>query len=66
METPHYYDENWDLRDVADLRRDNWEKLGLIEEGVYSRIDRLRMGTYDEQRDGNLLEVLEEIERILR
>lgn len=66
MENPHYYDENWDLRDVEDLRRDNWEKLGLIEESVYSRIDRIRLGTYNEQRDGNLLEVLEEIERILR
>lgn len=42
------------------------DKLGNVEEVVFSRVDRLRMGTYDEQRDGNLLEVMEEIERILR
>lgn len=33
---------------------------------IRDKISRIKMGTYDEQRDGNLLEVLEEIERILR
>lgn len=42
------------------------DKLGDIEEVVFSRVDRLRMGVYDEERDGDLLAVLEEIEGILR
>lgn len=32
---------------------------------VTSKIARLRLGVYDEERDGDLLAVLEEIERIL-
>lgn len=46
-------DENeWALDDVLDLAR---EKLA-----------RIRLGVYDEDLDGDLKTVLEEIERILR
>lgn len=43
----------------------------LIEPGparkyVYRKLGRIRLGVYDEERDGDLLAVLEEIERILR
>lgn len=33
---------------------------------VTSKVARLRLGVYDESREGDLLTVLEEIERILR
>lgn len=33
---------------------------------IRSKISRIKLGVYDEDRDGDLLAVLEEIERILR
>lgn len=42
------------------------EKIGRIEEVVYSRIDKIRLGIYREDQDGSLREVLEELERILQ
>lgn len=56
---------DWDQVDNARwITLNEWvTEIGLT---VQTRINRIKMGTYDEQRDGNLLEVLEEIERILR
>lgn len=42
------------------------DKIGNVEEFVFSRIDRIRLGVYSEEHDGDLLTVLEGIERILR
>ncbi len=42
-----------------------YEQIGQIEEAVYSRIDKIRLGIYREDQDGSLRDVLEEIERIL-
>lgn len=56
---------DWDQVEEAT----RWELLTWVTDigvSVQDRITRIKMGTYDEQRDGNLLEVLEEIERILR
>lgn len=43
-----------------------YEKIGQIEEVVYSRIDKIRLGIYREDQDGSLRDVLEELERILQ
>lgn len=45
---------------------EDWVEVTALSEFLDRKLSKLRMGTYDEQRDGNLLEVLEEIERILR
>lgn len=40
-------------------------RLGDIEDIVDEKLARIRLGVYSEGQDGNLQEVLEEIERIL-
>lgn len=55
---------DWDRIDNATtLELNDW----LIDVGIFTqeKIARLRLGIYDEARDGTLLETLEEIERIL-
>lgn len=42
-----------------------WADIREVYAYVTSKIARLRLGVYDETRDGTLLETLEEIERIL-
>lgn len=41
------------------------ETLDIIADIVGDRLDLIRMGVYDESRHGTLLEVLEEIERLV-
>lgn len=56
---------DWDQIEEAT----RWELLTWVTDIgvlVQGKIGRIKMGTHDEQRDGNLIEVLEEIERILR
>lgn len=53
-EEEHYYDH--------ELPHGPHPALPTVDELIV----KIRMGVYNEQRDGNLLEVLEEIERILR
>lgn len=57
------------MTDEAELRDENHElsfTLGDIEDLVDEKLARIRLGAYSEKQDGNLQEVLEEIERILR
>ncbi|USH44519.1 hypothetical protein SEA_CASSITA_64 [Microbacterium phage Cassita] len=54
-EETHCEDEHGDLIEPGNARR-----------YVYAKLNRIEMGLYREEHDGNLLEVLEEIERILR
>lgn len=54
-EETHCDDEHGDLIDPSPARR-----------YIQAKLNRIKMGVYDEERDGNLLTVLEEIERILR
>lgn len=50
---------------------DNLDRFDLIDltygvgEFVEAKLSRIKLGVYDEERDGDLLAVLEEIERIL-
>lgn len=56
---------DWDK--VEDATR--WDLLTWVTEVgvcVQNKISRIKLGVYDEERDGDLLAVLEEIERILR
>lgn len=56
---------DWDRIDKAD----RWELLNWVEDVADLVLDyrtRILLGTYEEERDGDLLTVLEEIERILR
>lgn len=43
-----------------------WSDIRELYAYVTSKVARLRLGVYDESREGDLLSVLEEIERILR
>ncbi len=43
-----------------------WSDIRELYAYVTSKVARLRLGVYDESREGDLLTVLEEIERILR
>lgn len=53
-------------------RIDNLDRLDLVDlayevgEAVQNTISRIKLGLYREDHDGDLLTVLEEIERILR
>lgn len=53
-------------------RINNLDRLDLVDlayevgEVVQGKISRIKLGVYDEARDGDLLIVLEEIERLLR
>lgn len=56
---------NWD--EINGYKRSELRDI-VIETGttVQDKIAALRIGVYSEERDGDLLTVLEEIERILR
>lgn len=56
---------NWDRIDNLD-RSDLVDLSYEVGEVVQSTISRIRLGLYREEHDGDLLTVLEEIERILR
>lgn len=53
-------------------RIDNLDRLDLVDlayevgDVVQSKLSRIKLGLYREEHDGDLLTVLEEIERILR
>lgn len=55
-----------DYDEVLDELMDAERSLSRSKRLVRNKIARLRLGVYDETRDGTLLETLEEIERILR
>lgn len=50
---------NYSRNEILDVAED-------VAEVVEEKLARIRLGVYDEERDGNLLTVLEEIEGILR
>lgn len=54
-----------DYDEVVDELMDAERSLSRSKRFVRDKIARLRLGVYDETRDGSLLETLEEIERIL-
>lgn len=56
---------DWDKIDNAP-RLDLHDWVTNVAELTLDKIHLIRLGVYDEERDGNLLTVLEEIERILR
>lgn len=56
---------DWDRIDGAPIR-DLHDWVTNVAELVLDYRIRILLGTYDEERDGDLLTVLEEIERILR
>lgn len=57
-------DERDDMADREVLDRAH-DTLDILADIVGDRLDLIRMGVYDESRHGTLLEVLEEIERLV-
>lgn len=51
---------------MTDAEYEPETKMWLVADLIDEVLVRIRLGVYDEERDGNLLAVLEEIERILR
>lgn len=45
---------------------ESWLEITALYEYVTSKIARLRLGVYDEDREGDILAVLEEIEGMVR
>lgn len=45
---------------------EDWVEVTALSEFLERKLSKLRMGVYNAERDGNLLEVMEEIERVLR
>lgn len=58
--------DNYEYESLRDELTDSERTFSYARRYIRDKVSRIRRGVYDEPRDGNLLEVLEEIERILR
>lgn len=52
--------------DLVDNNGEVWVDIRKLDDYLEDLKKRIKLGVYDESRDGDLLNVLEEIERILR
>lgn len=60
---------DWQEDEIADLKNElsDADRIRIqAKRYIGAKVARLRLGVYDESREGDLLTVLEEIERILR